>query len=185
MSIIFPVADLLDPLACYRWFESILWPRGRRCPRCGARDRLTVQTAHRAPLLDYECQHCGHVFNLFTGTVFSGTHRSLPDLLLIVRGVAQGVSTNQLCRELGCNYKRLLELRHKLQGWIAGVLAQSPPVAGQVAEVDEMYQNAGEKRCPARGPRRSAAPAGQQIARPRQLGQRPPAGGRRGRTRAG
>lgn len=183
MSIIFPFTDLLDPAACYRWFESILWPQGRRCPRCHARDRLTIQTTHRAPLRDYQCQHCGHVFNLLTGTVFSGTHRTIPQLYAIVRGIAQGVSTNQLRRELDCSYKPLLELRHKLQGWIAGVLANSPPVAGRVTEVDEMYQNAGEKRRQARRSQRSATAAGQPAARPRQLGQRPPAGGRGGRAR--
>jgi transposase-like protein len=147
MSIIFPIDDLLDPVACYRWFEAILWPQGPCCPQCGARDRLLVQSARRAPLLLYECQHCGRIFNLFTHTVFEGTHYSLTQRLAIVRGVAQGVSTNQLCRELGCGYKHLLELRHKLQDWLSSVLLkEGPPRAEEVVEVDEMYQNAGEKR---------------------------------------
>lgn len=183
MSIIFPFTDWLNPAACHRWLESILWPQGRVCPRCGAHDRLTVQTTHRAPLLDYQCQHCGRVFNLFTGTVFAGTHHSCPELCAIVRGVAQGESTNQLAQELGCSYKPLLELRHKLQAWIAGVQAEGPPVAGAVAEVDEMYQNAGEKRRPPHPAGGSAAAAGQQSARPRHVGQRPRAGGRGGRAR--
>ena len=183
MSIIFPFTDLLDPAACQHWFEAILWPQGRVCPRCGAKDRLTVQSTRRAWLPDYQCQHCSRVFNLFTGTVFAGTHRSFPALYAIVRGIAQGVSTNQLCQELDCSYKPLLELRHKLQDWIAGVLSASPPVAGTVAEIDEMYQNAGEKRCPPPRPGRSAPAAGQPGARPRHVGQRPRAGGRGGRAR--
>lgn len=182
MSIIFPLTDVLDPAACYRWFEAILWPEGRVCPRCGKRDRLIIQTTYRAPLLDYQCQHCGRVFNLFSGTVFSGTQHPVTELYAIVRGVAQGQSTLQLSHELGCSYPALLNLRHKLQGWIDEALSASPPVAGTVCEVDEMYQNAGEKRCQACRPGRSAAAASQQAARPRHLGQRPPAGGRGGRT---
>jgi transposase-like protein len=183
MSIIFPFTNLLDPQACYRWFETILWPAGRVCPRCGARERLTIQTTHRAPLLDYQCQDCGHVFNLFTGTVFTGTHHSCSELYALVRGIAQGVTTQQLSQELGCSYAPLLALRHKLQGWIAAVLASSPPVAGSVTEVDELYQNAGEKRSQAQRPGRSAPAASQPAARPRLVGQRPRAGGRRGRPR--
>ena len=183
MSIIFPLTDVLTPDACYHWFEMILWPDGRVYPRCGARDRLVIQTTYRAPLLDYQCQHCGRVFNLFSGTVFSGTNHPVTELYAIVRGVAQGVSTLQLTKELGCSYQPLLDLRHKLQGWIAAVLDASPPVAGKICEVGEMYQNAGEKRYSPHRPRRPAQAAGQQAARPRHLGQRPPAGGRGGRAR--
>ena len=156
MSILFPLTEVLDPEVCYRWFESMLWPAGRVCPRCGARDRLIVQDRDKAPLVDYECQHCRCVFNLFSGTVFRQTHRSLPELYAVVRGIAQGVSTNQLCRELGCDYKALLNFRHKIQAWIAAAKQACPPLAGDVAEADEMYQNAGEKRCPPPRPQRSA-----------------------------
>lgn len=158
MPILFPLTDLLDSQACYRWFESIFWPQGRVCPRCGARERLIVQTIHRAPLVDFECQSCGRVFNLFSATVFEGTHRPLPELVAIVRGVAQGVSTNQLCRELDRDYKALLNFRHKLQAWIGAVMRTAPPLAGKVTEADEMYQNAGEKRCSPQRPQRSAPP---------------------------
>lgn len=186
MSIIFPFDDLLDPAACYQWFAARLWPQGPCCPQCGARDRFHVHSSRRAPLLDYRCPHCRRVFNLFTGTLFAGTHRSLTQLLATLRGVAQGVSTNQLCRELGCGYKHLLELRHKLQGRISAVLlGAGPPPAEAVVEVDEMYQNAGEKRGQAPRPGRSAPPAGQPVQRPRQLGQRPSARGRGGRARHG
>jgi transposase-like protein len=182
MSIIFPLTDMLDPAACYRWFEAILWPEGRVCPRCAKRDRLIIQTTRHAPRLDYQCQHCGKVFNLFSGTVFSGTQHPVTELYAIVRGVAQGVSTLQLSHELGCSYQALLSFRHKLQGWIAQARSASPPVAGKVCEVDEMYQNAGEKRRPPHRSGRPAPAAGQQAARPRHVGGRPPAAGRGGRT---
>ena len=36
---------------------------GLACPRCGAADRLGVHRRHRDPVLDYQCGHCGRVFN--------------------------------------------------------------------------------------------------------------------------
>ena len=65
------------------------------------------------PLL--QCKSCRRIFNVFTGTLFEGSKRSLSDLVAILRGVLQGVSTNQLCAELGCDHSALLKFRHKLQ----------------------------------------------------------------------
>ena len=180
MSILFPLTDVLDDRVCYRWFESIFWPQGRVCSRCGARDRLSIHNREREPVLDFQCQHCRHVFNLFTGTRLQGTHRRPAQLTIIVRGIAQGVSANQLHRELGCPYKGLLVLRHKIQHWVAQQLLAAGRLGAQVTEMDELVQNAGEKRGPARRPGRSAAQARQQTTRPRLMGNRPRGGGRRG-----
>ena len=107
MSLIFPFTDLLDPDNIYAWFEEILRPGGAVCPRCGRRDELHVHARRRPPMADWPCRACGRVFNLFTGTVFQGTHHSLPRLFSIVRAIAQGVSTNQLSRESGWAYHDL------------------------------------------------------------------------------
>jgi hypothetical protein len=55
------------------------------------------------------------VFNAFTGTALRGTKRRPAELMLILRGFAQGVPTAQLARELGCDRKELLTLRHRPQ----------------------------------------------------------------------
>jgi hypothetical protein len=55
------------------------------------------------------------MFNAFTGTALQATKRRPVELVLILRGFAQGVSTAQLARELGCDRKELLDLRHRLQ----------------------------------------------------------------------
>ena len=170
MSILFPFDNLLDLTRIYSWFETIMWPEGPVCPRCGCRDNLHVHAHDRTPMVDWRCRACKRVFNLFAGTVFETTHHKLPRLFAIVRGIAQGVSTNQLSKELGCSYGALLNLRHKIQGWVAQAVMKDPAIKSQVTEADEMYQNAGEKRKKARGPRRSAAKARQQTARPRHLG---------------
>jgi transposase-like protein len=175
----FPVAELMDEDACYAKLLHCLHPGGLACPRCGARDGLGVHRRHRAPILDYRCRACRRVFNAFTGTALQGSRRSVVELMLILRGFAQGVPTAQLARELGCDRKELLTLRHRFQHAAWRYRDQSR-LDDPVAEADEMYQNAGEKRCPAHRPARPAAAAGEQGPRPRQLGQRPAAGLRGG-----
>ena len=165
----FPLADLMDEDACYQKLVGWLHPDGLACPRCGAREGLGVHRRHRAPILDYRCKGCRRVFNAWTGTALQGSRRSVVELMLILRGFAQGVPTAQLARVLGCDRKELLTLRHRLQH--AAWRYRDPSRLGDpTAEADEMYRNAGEKRCAAHRPARPSPAAGQQGARPRQLG---------------
>ena len=140
----FPIADLMDQDACYNKLVGWLHPDGLDCPNCKTDDHLHVHRRHRAPVLDHRCTACGRVFNAFTGTPLAGTHRSPAEIVLILRGFAQGVPTAQLARELGCDRKHLLELRHLLQDDAARWLDRNPP-GDEVVEGDEMFQNAGEK----------------------------------------
>ena len=157
----FPLADYLDEGACYRKLVELLHPDGLACPRCGQGQRLGVHSHHREPVLDYQCGDCGRVFNAWTGTFLQGMHRRLSQILLILRGVAQGQPPAQMARELGCDRKHLLELRHSLQEHARRWLDRNP-LDDAMVEADEMYQNAGEKRDRARRPRRPAAAACQQ-----------------------
>jgi transposase-like protein len=173
----FPIVDFLDQHACYSKLVDLLHPGGLACPRCGSRDGLEVHRRHRDPVLDLRCAGCGRVFNAWTGTSLQGMRRRPAEILLILRGFAQGVTTARLARELGCDRMKLLALRHRLQGHaLAGM--DRDPLGDAAVEADEMYQNAGEKRHPAPRPRGPAAASGQQAARPRHLRQRPAAGGR-------
>src|SRR5947209_3087933 len=140
----FPIADLMGRDACYHKLLGWLDPHGLDCPNCQASDHLRVHRRHRAPILDYRCTACGRVFNAFTGAPLAGTHRSPAEIVLILRGFAQGVPTAQLARELGCDRKHLLELRHLMQDDAARWLDRNP-LGDDVVESDEMYQNAGEK----------------------------------------
>jgi transposase-like protein len=175
----FPIADLMDEDACFAKLLGWLHPDGLACPRCGTRDGLHVHRRHRAPLLDYRCSACRRVFNAFTGTALHGTKRRPVELVLIVRGFAQGVPTAQLARELGCDRAELLDFRHRLQEAACRGLDRTPS-GDRVLEADEAYRNAGEKRSSAPRPRRPAAAARQQGSRARHVGRRPAAGLRGG-----
>ena len=165
----FPIADLLDEDACYAKLLAWLHPDGLACPRCGSRDDLHVHRRHRAPVLDYRCSSCRRVFNAYTGTGLHATKRRPVELVLIVRGFAQGVPTAQLARELTCDRSELLGFRHRLQE--AACSGRDRAALGdRVVEADEAYQNAGEKRGAAHRPRRPAAAPRQPGEGPRHLG---------------
>ena len=74
-------------------------------------------------MVSYRCRQCHAVFNLFSGTMFSGTHYSCRVPVLFVRGVLQGLPTSLLAHELVCDYSTLLTWRHRLQ---AHALAEHP-----------------------------------------------------------
>ena len=115
-----PITELLDEQACYDYLLGALWPDGLCCPRG---HRLPLKQAphdrHRAPILDYRCRQCGAVFNLFTGTLFAKTHYSCRLIVLLLRGIAQGVPTKHLAAELHIDRGCLLAPRHAIQALLA------------------------------------------------------------------
>jgi transposase-like protein len=180
----FSLIDYLDEAACYTKLVALLRPNGLACPHCGEARRLGIHRRHREPVLDYQCGACGRVFNAWTATVLEGTHRRPSQVLMILHGIAKGTPTAQMARELGCDRRHLLQLRHRLQEH-ARMWLDRNPLGDAVVEADEMYQNAGEKRDPAHRPGRPAAAAGQPTAGPRHLRQRSAADRRGGRSRLG
>jgi transposase-like protein len=155
----FPIADLMDEDACYHRLLELLHPGGLACPRCGGTDAF-IHRYFRAPVLDYRCKGCGKVYNAFTGTDWQKTHFRPSQIVLILRGFAQGRTTAGLARELKASRGHLLERRHTMQARaLAAAEAGATPLPDGTVEADEMDQNAGEKRRPARRPRRPAAAA--------------------------
>lgn len=158
--LVFPIFELLDEQKCYEWLVNVLHPKGLHCSRCrGHVSEATIHRRDRAPVLYYHCT-CGRIYNAFAGTVWQGTQRSCAQIIAILQGFAQGKTTAHLARELRTDRIQLLELRHRMQ---ANARAQCPPDAlpDRVVEVDELYQNAGEKRCAASQSRRPTATAWQ------------------------
>lgn len=141
----FPISELLNEADCYHYLLELLHHDGLNCPHGHA--LLPEQAPHKqesGAVVSYRCPHCHAVFNLFTDTLFSGTHYSCRILVLFLRGVVQGLPTRLLADELSCDYSTLLAWRHRLQ---AHALAALPiePLSDRAVETDEMFQNAGEK----------------------------------------
>lgn len=177
----FPIGELMDESACSEFLVGLLHPDGLACPPCGDLDPLKVDRRARAPILAYRCTTCRRLFTAFTRAVLQGTKRRPIELVLILRGLAQGVSTAQLARELGGSRPEWLEFRPRLQELGFEDLDRAP-LADAAVEADEMYQDAGEERRPAPRRGRPAEAAGQQGPGPRQLGEGPAAGVRCGRA---
>lgn len=168
--VVFPLKELLDPRACYELLESLLHPKGLRCPNGHGLEHAYVHKRDRPTIPDYRCKRCGRCFNVFIGTVLHGTKYNAVEVIQLLRGIVEGTPTAKLAREMGVDRKALLIRRHQLQALAAALDRGRLP--DTTVEVDEMYQNSGEKRARARRPRRSAAAPRQQGSRPRHLGQR-------------
>ena len=141
----FSTVELMDEQKCYDFLVGIFHEDGLCCPNCGERvENARVHRRHRGPVRYYRCR-CGRVYNAFTGTILQGTHKRCSEIVRILQGIAQGVSTMHLAKELGIDRKHLLELRHKLQEFLADSAGHLPALPDSVVEADEMYQNAGEK----------------------------------------
>jgi hypothetical protein len=149
--ILFSTVELMDEEKCYDYLVNILHPQGLHCPGCGQPvEHSRVHRWDRAPVLYYRCP-CGRVYNAWAETVWQGTHHPCSQIVRILQGIAQGVSTRHLAQELGMDRKHLLERRHQLQEFASQACAREP-LLDTTVEADEMYQNAGEKGVPHRDP---------------------------------
>ena len=114
--ITFPIQELMDEQKCYDYLLHVLHPQGLTCP---AGHRLRPEQKphdrHRGPVFDYRCSECGCVFNAFTTTVWQGSRYTCVQMVLILRGIAQGIPTEHLADELGIDRSHLLEKRHEIQ----------------------------------------------------------------------
>lgn len=143
--LLFPIQDLLSYESCYSFLKNLLHPRGLSCGcGVGVAPNAPVHKQAKNGLISYKCKQCGSVFNIFTRTLFSGIHYNCITIVLILRGIAQGVTTLHLSKELRLNYKNLLSWRHILQEYSYENRSMSMLV-DKVVESDEVFINAGEK----------------------------------------
>ena len=85
--------DFMDEQACYEFLAQVFHPDGLKCP---LGHPLPPDQAphdrHRAPIYDYQCRECGKVYNMFTGTLFRGSHYS-PKVWLLLTGCGRPTPT--------------------------------------------------------------------------------------------
>jgi len=141
----FSLAPLLDSQKCYQFLLHILHPYGLVCANGHSSEHHYKHKEDRESLPEFRCKLCGSCFNLFSGTVFQGTHYSIVQITQMLHGFIKGFSTAQLAREMCVDSENLLNWRHKIQelgflNRVKGALDED-----KVVEVDEVFQNAGEK----------------------------------------
>lgn len=147
--------DLRNPIyhdenAARAHLESLLWPHGPACPRCGVmEDRITkLQGASTRPGV-YKCKDCRKPFSVTVGTVMERSHVPLSKWVLAAHFLSsskKGMSALQLQRLLGTNYETAWFLFHRLReaSRPAGPLG---PMGGEgkYVEVDETVIGGREK----------------------------------------
>ncbi len=148
------------------WLERQLDPNGLVCPCCRSAERRLFRAQGYFPA--YRCRAYDGYYTLLSDTVFEKMRQRPATLVLLLRGIAKGESCARLARELGMGRKRVMQLRQRIQNNLYETLP-TQRMDGQTFEADELYQNAGEKRCAASSSARPTALPGQQEARTRHV----------------
>jgi len=96
--------------------ESIVWPQGPHCPRCGGFDRITDVKGGRAGLR--RCGPCKREFTVTVGTIFERSHVKLHiwfQAAHLMASSKKGISAHQLHRTLKVTYKTAWFMEHRLR----------------------------------------------------------------------
>ena len=146
--------DLRNPIyhdedAARSHLESLLWPQGPVCPRCGVMDdRITKLQGKSTRPGVYKCKDCRKPFTVTVGTVMERSKIPLSKWVLAAHFMAsskKGMSALQLQRMLGTNYESAWFLFHRLRE-AARVIAPGPLGGeGKYVEADETYVGGSEK----------------------------------------
>jgi len=140
--------DLTNPIfndddAAREHLETLLWPEGPTCPRCGVfGDRITKLMGKSTRRGVYKCKDCRKPFSVTVGTVMERSKVPLAKWVLAAQLMAsskKGMSAKQIERMLGCNYETAWFLFHRLRE--CTIDAKSGPIGGgnKVVESDETY----------------------------------------------
>ncbi|MCY4407211.1 MAG: IS1595 family transposase [Rhodospirillaceae bacterium] len=135
------LADMFpDEDAARSWFEGLVWPEGRYCPRCGS--RRTHEASHaKSP---YRCTECRSYFSVKTGTLAEGSKvplRKWAFAIYLEATSLKGISSMKLHRDIGVTQKTAWFMLHRIrEAWAKdGNNDSSGPV-----EIDETYMGGRE-----------------------------------------
>lgn len=142
----YAIDDLLDEAKCYSHLIDHFHNGELCCSSCKG-SNYRAHRERRKPIVQFQCRDCSTYFNVFTGTVFQGTHWKCSTVVMILRGFIKGDSTLSMSKEMGLGYRNLLYLRHELMG-NAFDNRELEVLSDKATESDEMYQNSGEKGLP-------------------------------------
>lgn len=143
----FTKAYFYDEAAAFAELESIVWPNGPTCPKCGATDRIgslegVKDKKGRVRHGLRKCYACRSQFTVRIGTIFEDSHLPLHLWLqaaFLMCSSKKGVSANQLHRTLGCTLKTAWFVGHRLREAMMPSAPGKMGGDGGVVEVDETY----------------------------------------------
>ncbi len=124
----------------FKYLESILWPDGPVCPKCGSCTKPYDLAKTRVGLK--KCRDCKKQFTVKVGTVFESSHIALHkwmQAVYLMCSSKKGISAHQLHRTLEVTYKTAWFMCHRIR--VAMEEGTLPPVGGEgeSVQVDETY----------------------------------------------
>lgn len=124
-----------DEESAREWFEGIIWPIGRVCPRCGGTN--TYKGTHKT--MPYRCRPCNKTFSVRTSTVLESSRLPLKKwvwaIYLEITSL-KGVSSMKLHRDIRVAQKNAWHMLHRIRETFAPVLAE---MFDSEVEVDETF----------------------------------------------
>ena len=125
---------------CRSYLESLRWPSGLACPRCGS---TSVSRSYKRN--QFVCDSCDYNFSVTAGTIFHDTHLPLPKWFVAIYLIVEsrkGISANQMKRTLGVSYKTAWYLCHRIR---AAMAEANPELLSGTVEVDETWVGGEQK----------------------------------------
>jgi transposase-like protein len=122
--------------ACRLHMESVRWPDGPVCPKCGAVNQAGPVSTR--PGL-YRCHACRGQFTVTVGTAMEGTHLGLRFwyiAMFLILNTAKPISAMSLHYHLGVQYRTCWHLLHRIRAMLDR--GDKLPLAG-IIEADESY----------------------------------------------
>jgi transposase-like protein len=122
--------------ACREHMESVRWPDGPVCPKCGTIDQAG-RVGSRPGVL--RCHACKKQFSVTVGTAMEGTHLPLNIWYLamyLMLSTAKPISAMSLSRQMEIQYRTCWHLLHRLRAMLSS--GETLPLAG-IIEADETY----------------------------------------------
>ena len=124
------------------WFEGVIWPNGRHCPKCGCAETREVPNAKPMP---YWCGGCRSYFSVRTGTPIARSNvplRKWAIAIYLCLTSLKSVSSMKLHRDIGVSQKTAWFMMHRIRE--AWAVDDDDQFDGPV-EVDETYMGGKRK----------------------------------------
>ena len=125
-----------DEETAARWFESIIWPNGRTCRKCGSENTKDVPNAKPMP---YWCGECRSYFSARTGTAIARSNIPMQKWAIAIYlclTSLKSVSSMKLHRDIGVSQRTAWFMLHRIrEAW----QHESDDDFGGPVEVDETY----------------------------------------------
>lgn len=96
------------------WIESVIWPNGRACPKCGS--EKTTEAKH--PKMPYWCNGCRGYFSIKTGTPLANSKiplRKWAIAIFLCMTNLKSVSSMKLHRDLNITQKNAWHMLHRIR----------------------------------------------------------------------